>query len=159
MKSLTHDIHQLFLVVDQVIMLGAGSGDADYIHFLKSIVADQRGGYLTGENNDRDRVHVGRGYTGNSVGSPRAGSQQSDTHFPADSGVAVSGMDRRLFMTHQHVGEFRTLHQLVIKIDDRPSRVTENCVYIFLLEAFNYCLGTAYLRHGHVLWVNLLSQH
>ena len=81
-KCLTHDINQFVLAVDQIVMLGAGSGNADNVHFLKSVVTDQRGGYLAGEDNDWDRVHIGGGNSGNSVGCTGSGGQKSDTHFP-----------------------------------------------------------------------------
>ena len=53
--------NQVLRVVDQVVVLGAGPGDADDINLLEGIVADQRRGHLAGQHHHRDGIHVGGG--------------------------------------------------------------------------------------------------
>jgi hypothetical protein len=54
MEGLADGGHQILHVLDQVVVLGAGPGDADDIDLLEGIVADQTGWHLAGKDDNRD---------------------------------------------------------------------------------------------------------
>ncbi len=70
-EGLVQDAAQLVHVLDQIIVLGAGARDADRVAFLEGVVADQMRRHLTGDADDRDRIHERVGQAGDGVG--RAG--------------------------------------------------------------------------------------
>jgi hypothetical protein len=67
---------QVVDVLDQEVVLDAGPGDADGVDFLEGVLADVGGGHLAGNDDHRDRIHVGGGDAGDGVGHPGAGSDQ-----------------------------------------------------------------------------------
>ena len=67
-EGLLHNRGNILDIPYQKTVLGAGAGNADDIDFLEGIVTDQRRGDLTGYDHHGDRVHVGRGNTGDGVG-------------------------------------------------------------------------------------------
>ena len=70
---------KVFHLLHQDVVLDAGPRDADRVHFLKRVVADQRGAHLAGEHHQRHRIHVGVGDAGHGIGRARAGGHQ---HHP-----------------------------------------------------------------------------
>src|SRR6185369_10794149 len=77
-EGLLHNDGEVLDVPDQEVVLGAGAGDADDVRLLKGIISYQRRGDLTGDDHERDGVHVGRGDTGDGVGG--AGTGGGDGH-------------------------------------------------------------------------------
>ena len=59
---------QILDLFDQVIMLGAGTCDADGISFLERIVADQMCRNLAGQTDHRNRIHQRIGQAGHTIG-------------------------------------------------------------------------------------------
>ena len=57
-EGLVDDARQLAHILDEIIPLGARPGDAGHIGFLEGIIADDLGGDLAGETDQRDRVHL-----------------------------------------------------------------------------------------------------
>ena len=53
MEGFMHDPGQHLCVLDQIVMLRAGPGDAHRVGFLKRIRADHECGHLRGQHNDR----------------------------------------------------------------------------------------------------------
>ena len=71
MERLVQHARKVGDVLHQIIVLGAGPGDADGVAFLERIVADQVGRNLAGEAHDRDGIHERIGQPGDRIG--RAG--------------------------------------------------------------------------------------
>ena len=69
MKRLDHSGLQFATLFHEVVMLGAGTGDAGRVGFLKRVIADQMGWHLTGQADNRNGVHQRVGQAGNGVGS------------------------------------------------------------------------------------------
>ncbi len=126
-------------------MFGAGPGDPHDIGLLKGIVSNQGGGNLTGEDDDGDRVHVGRCNPCHCVGGARSGGDHHHSHLPGGTGIAVCRMDSRLFMADKNLAE-RGAGQFVEERKDSSSRVVEEGVHSFLLQTFNDNLGTGLLH-------------
>ncbi len=124
---------QLGDVFDQKIMLDAGSGDADRIHFLKGIIADQRGGHLAGDDHHRNGVHIGRGDTGDRIGDARAGSDQHRAGFAGGAGIAVGGVGGGLFVAHQHMFDIILDVDGIIDMQHRAAGIAKQVFDAFLL--------------------------
>ena len=114
-------------------MLGAGPGDADDIHFLKRVIADQMRRDLSGNDHQRDGIHVGGGNAGYGVGGAGTGSHQADAHFSACPRIAVRGVNRALFVPDQDMPDGCS-GQFVINVDDGASGKTEEGVHAFFLK-------------------------
>jgi hypothetical protein len=70
-ESLMQDARQVVDVLHQIIVLGAGPGDADRVAFLEGVVADEMGRHLAGDADERDRIHEGVGEAGDGIGGAR----------------------------------------------------------------------------------------
>ena len=104
-KGLLDGPAKVFDVFYQIVMFGAGPGDADNIGFLKGVVSDEQGSDLAGQNDDGDRVHEGRGDPGHRIGGPRSGGDQHHSHLSRGPGISVCRMDRGLFMANQDLAD------------------------------------------------------
>ena len=95
-------------------MLGAGAGDADGVGLLKGVVADHEGRHLTGQNDQRDRIHQRIRDARDRVRGPGPRRDQNDTGFAGRAGITLGGMHGALFVTHQDVANVVLLKDLVI---------------------------------------------
>ena len=116
-------------------MLGYRPGDTDHVCFLKSVVADQGGGHLTGNDDHGNGIHVGRRDTGNGVGRSRTAGRNGDTDFTCGSGVTVGSVNGSLLMSGKNMTNGGT-HQIVINVDNSSSGVAKYCVNPFKLQTF-----------------------
>jgi hypothetical protein len=71
-KRLLDDRRQVLAVLDQEVVLGRGSRDADVVGFLERVVADQVRRHLAGERDQWDRIHEGVLQRGHQIGRRRA---------------------------------------------------------------------------------------
>ena len=101
-------------LLHQPVVLGAGAGDANGVGLLEGVGADHEGRNLTGEHDDRDRIHQGIGQAGHGV--RRTGSGRHEDHAGLAGGARVSfgRMHRPLFVTHQNVANGVLLEHLVV---------------------------------------------
>ncbi len=86
-------------------MFCAGPCDADNIGFLEGIVSNQRGSDLAGENDEGNRIHMGRGDPCHRIGGAGSGGDQRHAHFSRGPGISVCRMDRCLFMANQDLAD------------------------------------------------------
>ena len=84
-------------------MFGAGACDARNVHLLERIVADEPGGYLPGEDHQRDGIAIRGRDAGHRVGGSGAGCGQADADLARGAGVSVGGVNGGLLMTYQNV--------------------------------------------------------
>ena len=75
---------QLVGLFDQPVVLGAGAGDAHGVGLLKGVRADHEGRHLTGQNNDRDRIHQRIGQAGHRIGRAGPGGHQTTPGLPVE---------------------------------------------------------------------------
>jgi hypothetical protein len=61
---------QILDILDQEIVLDAGTGDANRVAFLEGILTDILGRHLASDDHHRDGIHVGGGDAGNRIGHP-----------------------------------------------------------------------------------------
>lgn len=113
-ERLVHDVGQLLGVLHQVVMLGAGPGDAGGVGLLEGVVADQMRRHLAGQAHDRDRVHQRVGQAGHRVGGAGTRGHQHAADLAGRPGIALGRMHRRLFVAHQNVPDGVLLKDLVV---------------------------------------------
>jgi hypothetical protein len=131
-KRLSQNSTEIFNVLDQVIVFGAGPGDSHNVHFLKSIVPDETGVHLPGEDHHGNRVHISRGNSRDGVGCTRSRGHQADADVACCASISVRGMNCALLVADHDVTDI-THHQLIIDVDDGTSRIPENGIHPFFL--------------------------
>ncbi len=124
-KSLPNASRQIRRVLDEIVVFSAGPGDAQNIGFLESVVPNLICGNLSCQHHNRYGIHKGRHYAGNDIGRPWSRCNQANPGFARRPRIAVGGMNGSLFMTHQDVFNSGIIHQLIVEVDDRASRVAE----------------------------------
>ena len=117
---------KVFHLLHQDVVLDAGPRDADRIHFLKRVIADQRGAHLAGKHHQRHRIHVGVGDTGHGIGRARAGGHQHHPDFSGRFGKTFGRMRRALLMAHQDVIHLRLLVQFVVDMQHGAAGVAKH---------------------------------
>ena len=127
-------------------MLDDGHGDTDYIGFLERIGADDRAGNLPRDDNERYRVHIGRGNARYSVRCAWAACHHDDADSASRSGIAVSFVHGTLLVSRKHVANLRGIEQRVVHLNRLPTGVSENDFY-----AFSFQRGYDGLRTGYLL--------
>ena len=133
MKRFFDGFGQVLYLTDQVVVLGARACDAHNIDFLKRVVSDQLGGYLTGQNDHRNGIHIRVGNAGYGVCRAGSGSDQAYPHFSTRSCIAVGGMDGRLFVPDRNMMDIR-FYQFMIDIHNRSPLIPEYGIHPFILK-------------------------
>ncbi len=141
------DPGQIFDIFHQVIMFGAGPGDADNVDFLEGVVSDQERRDLAGQDDDGDGVHEGGGNPCDRIGSTGPGGDQSHSRLSRGSRVSVCSMDGGLFMADQHLMEWGTL-KFIKKREYRPTRIIKDNIHPFLFQTFDNDLRTGLFHDG-----------
>ena len=153
-EGLVNDAGEIVDVLDQIVVLGAGAGDAHGVAFLKGIRADEGGGHLAGDDDDGDGIHQRIGHPGDGVGGAGAGGDERHAHAAGRAGIAFCGMHCALLMTHEHVLDLILLEELVINGQDRAAGIAENLLHALILQRLQNDLRPRHLcacdllRHG-----------
>ena len=134
-ERLMNRLRQIGNILDQEIMLGSRTRDAECIGFLECVGANQSAGHLTGKRNDRDRIQQRIDQAGSKVGGAGARRGTAYAGFAGSPNVALRGEGGILFMPHQYVPD-RVIEQGVIKRDGNSTRIPINGVDAFAHQAF-----------------------
>ena len=67
-EGLVQDARQVSRALYQIVMLGAGAGNADRVALLEGVRPDQVGWNLPGNDHQRNRIHQGIDNTGHGIG-------------------------------------------------------------------------------------------
>ena len=105
-KGFFQDMRQFFHVFYQVIMLGNRRRYAGNVGFLEGITANQAGGDLTADDDQRNGIHVGCRNARNHVTDTGTRCSKADSCFSRRPGIAIGCMDSTLFMTGKNVRKF-----------------------------------------------------
>src|SRR3546814_43749 len=133
-ERLVHDPGEVVRILHQVVVLGAGPGDAGGVGFLEGVVADQVRRHLAGQAHDRNRVHQRVGEPGDRVGRTRTRGDQHHADLAGRPGIALGGVHRRLLVAHQDVPDGVGLEELVVDRQYRPAGIAEYDFYALVLQ-------------------------
>ena len=143
---------QLGYVLHQKAVLDAGAGDADRIHFLKSIVTNQYRRHLPGNDDQRNGIGVGGGDAGHGIGQPWPGGDNRHANFAGRARVTIRLVHRALLVAGEDVGDVLLLVNRVIDMQHRAARITEDVRNLLLAQCLNDDVCTAdvmfFLRHS-----------
>ena len=121
-------------VLDHEAVLHDRPRDTDHVGFLEGIGTHHGARHLAGEDDHRNRIHVGGGNAGDGIGRTRAGGYQHHTGLAGGTGVAVCHMGRSLFVTNQDVFDFRFLEQGVVNMKKSTARVPVDVLNAFVTQ-------------------------
>ena len=128
--------------LDQEVVFDAGARDADRVDLLKGIRTDHRGGYLSGQDHHRYRVHVSGGDTGDRIGGTRSRCDQNHPDLPGRASVAIRGMRGALLVAYQDMAHVFLREQGVVDVQYGAARVTPDKLHALVFECLNDDLGT-----------------
>ena len=148
-ECLVHHARQRVHVLDQVVVLGAGTGDAGDVGLLEGVVADQVGGHLAGEADDGDAVHEGVGEPGHGVGGARPRGHQDDAHLAGGSGISFRRVHGALLVPDEDVADGVLLEDLVVNRQYGAPRIPEDHVHALFLQGLKQYLGPVHLIVRH----------
>ena len=109
-----HDSGQRVGIVNEVTVFNDAQRHAQYVGFLEGVGADQAGGHLAGDDQQRNGIPVGVGYAGDQVGGARAGGSNAYAELAACTGVAVGGKGAGLFVAAKHMLHADIVHQRIV---------------------------------------------
>jgi hypothetical protein len=144
--GLVQDARQVLDRLDQIVVLGAGPGDAGGVGLLEGVVADQVGRYLPGQADQRDRVHQRVGQAGHRVGGPRPGGHQDGADPAGRTRIALGRVDRALLVAHQDVAQRILLEQRIVDRQHRAAGIAEDHVDALVQQGADH-----HGRSGHLL--------
>ena len=144
MERLVQHARKVGDALHQIIVLGAGPGDADGVAFLERIVADEVGRHLAGEAHDRDGIHERIGQPGDRIGRAGAGGHQHASDLAGRAGIAFRRVHRALLMPHQDVPDLVLLKQRVVDRQHGAARIAEEMFGALVRERLDHHLGAAH---------------
>src|SRR5665647_592999 len=110
-ERLGDDTGDLVRVGHQEAVLGDRQGDPDDVRLLEGVGPDHRCADLSGDRDDRDRVHVGVGQRRDQVRRAGAGGGHADADVTRGVCVALGRMAGTLLVPHQDVPQLGGVHQ------------------------------------------------
>ena len=131
-------------VLHEIIVFRAGARDADRVALLECVVADEVCRHLTGDHDDRDRIHQRVGETGNRVGRTRTRRHEHRADLARRARVTFCRVHGTLLVPHEDVAELLLLEQRVVDRQHRAARVAENVLDALIDERLDH-----HLRPGH----------
>ncbi len=108
--------------------------DTNHVCFLEGIGTHHGARHLAGQDDHRNRIHIGGGNAGDGIGRARAGGYQHHTGLAGGAGVAVRHMGCRLLVTNQDVFHFRFFEQCVVNMQESTTRVPVDVLNAFVTQ-------------------------
>ena len=127
--GLADHLAEIVDVLDEIVVLGTGAGNADRVGFLERIVADHVGRHLPGQADDRDAVHQRVGEAGDAVGGAGARGDQHRADLAGRARIALGRVDSALLVPHQNVAQLVLLEDGVVDGQDRAAGIAEHDLY------------------------------
>ena len=110
-------------VLHEEVVLHARPRDADGVAFLECVEADGRGGHLAADDDERNRIHIGRGDAGDGIGDARSRGHEAHAHVAGRARIGVGGMHGGLFVAHEDMLDLVLLVQLVVDVEYRAAGI------------------------------------
>ena len=131
----------------QIIVFGAGPGDADGVAFLKGVVADEVGRHLPGDHDQRNRIAQRIGQAGHRVGGARSGGDQHGADLAGGTCIAFGRVHRALLVPHENMVHFVLLKQSVVDRQHGAARITEKMLNALIGQCLDHHFRAAHFRH------------
>ena len=148
MERLVQRVRQIGDVLHQIIVFGAGPGDADGVAFLEGVVADQMRRHLPGEDDDGDRVAERVGQAGHRVGRARTGRDQNRADLAGRARIAFGGVHGALLVPHQNMVHFVLLKQRVVDRQHCTARIAKKMLDALIGQCRDHHFRAGHFRHG-----------
>ena len=140
-KGFLERFSQVPHVLDQEVVLDDRAGDANGVAFLEGVQTNRVRGHLTGDDDHRDAVHVGRRNAGDGIRHAWAGRHQRHADFASGAGVTISSVNGRLLVADQHVLNRVLFVESVVNVEDCAAGITPDVLDVFKLECANQNFG------------------
>ena len=112
---------------DLIVPFRDGHRHADRVGLLKRVRAEQCGGNLPRDADDRRRVEHRIGYSGDEIRRAGTGGGQTDAHLACRTGVALRRVYGALFVTRQDVVQpVGMMVQMIVDRNDLSAGITED---------------------------------
>jgi hypothetical protein len=129
------DLGELVDLLDEVVVLGAGTGDAESVGFLEGVAADEFAGDLSGNGDDGDGIHHGVHQAGGQVGGAGARGGAADADFAGGARVAFGGEGGIFLVTDEDVTDL-VIVQDVVEGEGDTAGVAEHAIDALPGQAF-----------------------
>ena len=155
-ERLRQDTRNIGCVLHQVVVLGDRHRDAADVGFLERVRADGCGWHLTGDRDDRHRVHVGIGDRRHEVG----GTRPAGRHTHADPSRCLRVTRRcvagTLLVSHEDVTHSLRVEQRVVGGQDGTAGDAEDNIGTELFEGADERLRPG--EFSHTQFLSMLSR-
>ena len=119
---------------DEVVVLRDRHRDAADVRFLEGVRTDGLGVDLSGDGDDRHRVHVGIGQRSDQVRGARPRGRHAHAHLAGGRGVPLGGVAGALLVANEDVTNLDGVEQRVVRGEDGPARQAEDRLDTLRLE-------------------------
>ena len=127
-------------------MLGDRHRDSDDVGFLECVGTHQVREHLTGDGQQRNRVHVSVSYGGNQVGCTWTGGRNAHTGLAGSRGITLGSVASTLLVANQDVAQLLGVHQWVIDRKDGAAGQTKHIGHTDEFERAHNCFSTCQYR-------------
>ena len=152
MERLGDDPRDVVGIGHEVVVLGDRHRDAADVGLLEGVGADGGRADLTGDRDDRHRVHVGVGERGDEVRRAGAGGRHADADPAGRRGVALGGVAGALLVAHEDVPHLDRVEERVVGRQDRAAGDAEDGVDVHRLEREHEALRAGHLDRACGPW-------
>ena len=129
--------------------------DADDVGFLERVGTDDAARHLAGDDDERYRVHVGRGDARDRVRGAGTGRDDDHAGTPRHARIAVRLMNRALLVASKDVRDLLAVVERVVDLDRLAAGITEHQIDALGLERGDNRLGAV---HAQALLLGLAAQ-
>ena len=144
-ERLLHVPRDVLGIGHEPVVLGHRHRDPDRVALLERVGADDPVRHLPGDDDDRDRVHVGVTQSGDDVRGPGAARDHGHAGPAGRVGEPLGHVAGALLVADEDVAD-RRVDQRVVHGQDRPARQPEHDLGALHLEALDEGLGSCELH-------------
>ena len=133
-------------LLDEVAVFHDGKRDARHIRLLERIAAQRIGGNLTGDDDERDGVHVRRRDARDRVGSTGTARDDDGADLAGRTRIAIGSVHRTLLVAHEDVVELRAIVERVVDVERMATGVSEDGLDTGIFQRPDQALRAGHLR-------------
>ena len=146
LERLFHHDRDFVDIGDKVAVFHHRQGQPVEISLLESALPDHRLRHLTGDGDQRDRIHVRVGDAGDEVGGAGAAGGHADAGLAGGAGVALGRKRPALLVSRQDGANLFRTGQRLVQLHARATRVGEQGVHTLPLQGFDENLTAKHAR-------------